>query len=117
MIPTNTKGRFNLTKFLKVNAGKCNSMRKVWNTKKTVTSQKTQISRGIVELETIYNNLQIDKLLIKKWRDLFVTKRAVINTKLLGLGDLMSTYNGALSEMARSFDVGEFLAHTKRVIR
>ena len=92
-----------LYKFLKINAANCDSMMKVWDAMKTITSEKPQISKGIVELETIYTKLQKQKLMIRKWRDLFITKRTVLITKLLG--DHMSAYNSALSEMAGSIVV------------
>ena len=57
----NMEGRFNLTKFLRINSNKFDSVRKVWDAKKTIASDQGQITRGILELETIYNNLQKEK--------------------------------------------------------
>ena len=106
--------KFNLTKFLKGKVHTCESFEQVWEAKKTLRSQKSQITRGITELETIFKDLQkaknsppLDSLLVHKWRDVFISKRNSLNTKLLSLGNHLRACNAALSDMAGSMAVGE----------
>ena len=72
--------RFNLNNFLKSNNQQCETVIAVWEAKSSVRTQKTQITRGIKELEEIFKNLDremktspLNHLMIKKWKDIFLT--------------------------------------------
>ena len=45
--------------------------------------------------------------MVKKWEDVFISKRNNLNTQLFSLSDHLSTYNAALGGMAGSMTVGE----------
>ena len=50
--------KFNLTTFLKANAQNCESVAHVLETKNTVKSHKSQITKGLTEFESMFKNLQ-----------------------------------------------------------
>ena len=111
---TGTKEKvFNLNTFLKTNDQNCETVAAVWEAKNTVRSQKTQITRGIKELEEIFKNLDremktppLNPPMIKKWKDIFLSKKDSLNNPLLGLMQHLNKYNETPHQLVRQHGCG-----------
>ena len=86
--------------------------RSCWDAKLSVKTAKTQITRGIKEMEEIFKNLDkemktppLNHMMIKKWKDVFLSKKDSVNTQLLGLMQHLTKYNETISNMTNSMIV------------
>ena len=117
-IPEGTKTQvFNLNTFLKENEQACESVASVWEAKASVKTAKTMITRGIKEMTEIFNNLDkeqksppLNHMMIRKWRELYLSKKESVNQQLLGLMDYLERYNKSISSMANSINIGDKFA-------